>query len=212
MKIIIKLFFITFALIGLYTILFDLSLSTNPINYFSKFTILSNCLTVGIFFYCGFRKEEKSFRIDSLRGAILLYMLITGIVYAVLLEAKQTDLSYPWISIMLHRVMPLAVIISWLVYPPSFILRFKDTLYWIIFPVIFVLYTLIRGYFVHWYPYDFLDPNLKGYLGVFAYFIAIALFGQLLSFAIIFVGNKFRLKSLQRFLPFGIMPINESNH
>ncbi len=33
---------------------------------------------------------------------------------------------------------------------------------WLIFPVVYVVYSLIRGPVADWYPYPFLDPNLDG--------------------------------------------------
>ena len=48
-----------------------------------------------------------------------------------------------------------------------------------VFPIVWVVYTMIRGAIVGWYPYPFLDPDVApgvGYDGVTVYVIAIASF------------------------------------
>ncbi len=46
---------------------------------------------------------------------------------------------------------------------------------WLIFPLVYVIYSLIRGPYVDWYPYPFLDPRAGGYDGVAAYAAGIAI-------------------------------------
>ncbi|MFP3387086.1 Pr6Pr family membrane protein, partial [Tritonibacter sp. SIMBA_163] len=37
---------------------------------------------------------------------------------------------------------------------------------WILYPVAYLIYTLLRGLVVEWYPYPFLDPGNGGYIQV----------------------------------------------
>jgi hypothetical protein len=49
---------------------------------------------------------------------------------------------------------------------------------WLIFPIVWVVLTLVRGAVDGWYPYPFLDPGNGGYRTV-AYHIGVILAGFL---------------------------------
>jgi hypothetical protein len=39
----------------------------------------------------------------------------------------------------------------------------SQAMVWLAFPVVYLVYSLIRGPIVDWYPYPFLDPGHNGY-------------------------------------------------
>jgi hypothetical protein len=41
----------------------------------------------------------------------------------------------------------------------------------LIFPIVFVIYTEVRGPFAQWYPYFFLDPQKVGGVGILVLWI-----------------------------------------
>lgn len=137
--------------------------------YFSYFTVLSNILITVVFLYFGLTKTKNPLQSKFIKlfyGPAVLYMTITGIVYWTILHGgKQLTTDVEWITLVLHGLMPLAVILGWVLRPYK-----KYTLesigFWLVFPVIFVCYTLLHGPFIHWYPYPFLDPLVVGYKGV----------------------------------------------
>ncbi len=78
-------------------------------NYFSYFTILSNLFAAGILLAGALRGAgARSGATDMLRGAAVMYMLTTGIVYAVLLSGQKV--SIPWVNAIVHQIMPLVMI------------------------------------------------------------------------------------------------------
>jgi hypothetical protein len=135
-------------------------------NYFSYFTVLSNLfaaciLLVGALRGTGPRPETA----DLLRGAAVMYMLTTGLVYAVLLSGGKV--STPWVNAIHHRIMPLVMIADWVIDPPRTRLELRRTRLWLSFPIVYIAYTLIRGAIVDWYPYFFVNPHRSGgYLAV----------------------------------------------
>lgn len=159
-------------------------------DYFSYFTVLSNLFAAGILLYGAARPAQtRTHTVEMLRGAAVVYMLTTGIVYAVLLSGN--DVTYPWVNTILHRVMPIAMAIDWLIDPPRAPLRFARTALWMSFPLVYVIYTLIRGAIVDWYPYFFVSPHRDGgYLLVAGDCVAISIgiFG--LIFAVTWLGNR----------------------
>jgi hypothetical protein len=158
-------------------------------DYFSYFTELSNLFAAAIFLYGAVRPVgQRSPTVELLRGAAVVYMLTTGIVYAVLLSGQ--DMTYPWVNTIVHRIMPVAVALDWLIDPPRVRLELRQTILWMSFPLVYVAYTLTRGAIVNWYPYFFVNPNRHGgYLLVTGDCIAISLGIVVLVAATMQVGN-----------------------
>jgi hypothetical protein len=159
-------------------------------DYFSYFTELSNLFAAAVFLYGAIRPAgQRSSTVELLRGAAVVYMLTTGIVYAVLLSGQ--DVTYPWVNTIVHRVMPIAVALDWMIDPPRVRLALRQTILWMSFPLVYVAYTLTRGAIVNWYPYFFVDPNRHGgYLLVAGDCIAISLGIVALVVATTWVGNR----------------------
>jgi len=152
-------------------------------DFFSYFTELSNLFAAAVLIGGALlRNRPATKRAELLRGASVLYMLTTGIVFAALLSGKHVPI--PWVNTIVHQVMPVVVAIDWLVVPPAVAIELTDALWWLGFPLVYLIYTLIRGPIVHWYPYPFIDPRRHGYLTVAGNCLGIAL-GQILLIAVI---------------------------
>ncbi len=136
-------------------------------NFFSFFTIESNLVAAVVFLITGFAALQlaDTERFALLRGAATLYMTTTGIIYFLLLRGLEASLQtpVPWVNTVLHYVMPAAVLVDWLVAPPQRRVTFGQALVWLVFPVAYVVYSLLRGLFVGWYPYPFLDAGEQSY-------------------------------------------------
>lgn len=109
-----------------------------------------------------------------LRGAATIYMTVTGITYSLLLRNVAVDTAVPWVNLVLHYVIPIVMIVDWLIDLPPFRIRAMSAMVWLIYPIVYLAYSLIRGPLVDWYPYPFLDPRPEGYIPVIATSIAIA--------------------------------------
>lgn len=159
-------------------------------DYFSYFTELSNLFAAAMFLYGAVRPAgTRSRTVELLRGAAVVYMLTTGIVYAVLLSGQ--DVTYPWVNTIVHRMMPVAVALDWVIDPPRVRLRVRETILWLSFPLVYVAYTLTRGVIVNWYPYFFVSPHRHGgYLLVTGDCLAISVGIVALIVATTWVGNR----------------------
>ncbi len=146
-------------------------------NFFGYFTILSNLfaglvLLISAFYLAGHRKPSP--QNDILRGASVLYMAVTGLVYVTLLSQYDLDLTLPWVNFVLHFVAPVFVVADWFYQPPVSRLQPKQVATWLVFPAAYLVYSLVRGTMAHWYPYPFLSPEMTGgYGGVALYCIGI---------------------------------------
>jgi hypothetical protein len=131
-------------------------------DYFSYFTVLSNLFAAAMLLHGALRPAgERSRTVELLRGAAVVYILTTGIVYLLLLSGHPP--AYPWVNAILHYLMPVAVTLDWLLDPPRVRLDPARTLVlWMAFPLLYVIYTLARGAIVGWYPYFFVNPHRGG--------------------------------------------------
>jgi len=160
-------------------------------DYFSYFTVLSNLFAATLLLYGALRPaRERSGMVELLRGAAVVYILTTGIVYLVLLSGKAP--AYPWVNAILHYLMPVAVTLDWLLDPPRLRLDLARTVVlWMAFPLLYILYTLVRGAIVDWYPYLFVNPHRGGgYLLVAGDCLAVGIGIVALIAATTWAGNR----------------------
>jgi hypothetical protein len=160
------------------------------VHFFSFFTIESNVLSVvamlvGAYFLL-FRRGDDPAWYGFFRAAVVTYMVTTGIVYNILLRGVELPQgsTLGWSNEILHLIGPVYLLVDWLFAPGRTPLGAKKLLGVIVFPLVWVAYTLIRGPFAtdyvqgnsYWYPYPFLNPNLndQGYGVVAIYAVAIA--------------------------------------
>ena len=145
-----------------------------PRNFFSYFTVEGNLLAVVVLLASAVA-VRRSRRLDLFRGATTVYLLTILLVFAGLLAGLGGDLTaVPWDNTVLHYLMPVAVALDWVVEPPRWRLPWRSTLVWLTLPAAYVVYSLVRGAIVGWYPYPFLDPAHGGYGRVALVSVAIA--------------------------------------
>ena len=139
-------------------------------------------------------RAPRSLQVDLLRGAGVVYLTITFIVFALLLSNTDVDLAIPWVNSVLHEIIPIVVVIDWLIDPPTVRLTNRQGLLWLSFPLVWVAYVLIRGALVDKYPYPFLDPANAGYASVAVYCVMIFALGVAICTAVVAVGNWARIR------------------
>jgi hypothetical protein len=175
---------ILFGLLTVGALIVQLMTSINNgwsiINFFSFFTVESNILAAAMLLSIGVYElvGKSGKQIALLRGAVTLYMTVTGIIYVLLLSGNEVALqtTVPWVNFVLHYLMPVVVLADWLILSPKIRLSLRQTPVWLVFPVIYLIYSLTRGAMTGWYPYPFLDPIVNGWpqVVVMCIFITIA--------------------------------------
>lgn len=160
-------------------------------NFFSYFTIQSNLIAIAVFLVgVAWWRTAPTPVWELVRGAAVVYMTVTLVVFAFLLSNTNVDTALPWVNTVVHQIMPIAVIADWLIDPPRDRIPFTTSLRWLTFPLVWTAYTLVRGAIVGWYPYPFLDPANGGYASVAVYIVAILAFGVALCAVVAWVGNR----------------------
>lgn len=163
------------------------------VNFFSYFTTLSN-LFASVVFVVGavaiLRRRSMGARWEAVRGASVVYMAFVGIVFNTLLGDADLGGLMPWVNVVHHMVMPLVAVIDWLILPPAMRLAWRTAWLWVIVPVAYTAYSLVRGAIVGFYCYPFFNPaRVGGYGGVAVYCLVLLVAFIVLAVAVRAVGN-----------------------
>ena len=63
---------------------------------------------------------------------------------------------------------------------------------WLTIPLVYGVYTLIRGPIADWYPYPFIDPRGQGYLSMTISLVVVFVGMAFMSFGVYWVGTRGR--------------------
>ena len=136
------------------------------LKFFSYFTILCNLLVglsctfalVGQDSRCG-----RFFGAARVRGAVALYIAVTGGIYIFVLRTLWAPQGAQWLAdVMLHYATPLLYLVSWSAWLRFGRLEWTDALRWLLFPLAYMLWTLLRGAWLHDYPYPVVNVDALG--------------------------------------------------
>jgi hypothetical protein len=168
----------------------------NALNFFTFFTILSNLLAMAVLLEGGRRQLTGQPPLPDLwRGAAVVYMTVTYLVFAVLLRDLQEELQthVGWVDSVLHRVTPIVLMVDWLIEPPHQPIPFRRAVMpWLAFPLAWTAFTLVRGAIDGRYPYPFLDPANGGYGVVALYCVGILVLFLAVVWVVATIGTALR--------------------
>ncbi|MDO8336867.1 MAG: Pr6Pr family membrane protein [Microcella sp.] len=145
-------------------------------NFFGYLTVQSNIAAIALGIVSGaiaLRRSRDPVWMPVARVAILSWMLVAGLVFALLASQAATRgyrLDVPFSDQLLHFVLPAWLLIDWLLSPGERRTDPRVLLIVVGYPLGWGLVTLVRGAIVGWYPYFFLDPDqVSGTVELLAY-------------------------------------------
>jgi len=150
------------------------------LRFLSYFTILSNLgvVAVCVTALCG---AGGLFSRPRTRGAVALYIGVTGLIYVLILRHLwQPQGLLWWADTGLHYATPSLYLIWWLWAAPHGRLNLRDAAAWLLFPLLYLAWVLLRGAWLGEYPYPFIDAGQLGYART-----AINAIGVLLAFLLL---------------------------
>jgi hypothetical protein len=142
-------------------------LLTRVVRFASYLTIWSNVLVAVVAATLAVRPDRdgpvwRALRLDAVvicfGGGVVHFLLLRP-----LLDLDGADLLA---DRLLHVVVPLLALVGWLLFGPRERVSRADLGPFLVVPVGWLLYTLVRGAFVDWYPYPFVDVGELGYAAV----------------------------------------------
>lgn len=162
------------------------SLLGGLINFFSFFTVLTNTLVVVVLSYALVKRDsaaKRFFLAPGISSGIAVSIVVVSLAYNLLLRHLWQPEGFQFVADeLLHDVMPALFFIFWWRCVPKGSLRFKHIGAWVIYPLVYFAYVLLRGHLLGQYQYPFIDVDALGYPqvfvnagGILAGFIVIAL-------------------------------------
>ena len=147
------------------------SLLGGLINFFSFFTVLTNTLAVVVLSYAWVKRDcaaKRFFLAPGISSGIAVSILVVGLAYNLLLRHLWQPEGFQFIADeLLHDVMPVLFFVYWWRYVPKGDLRLKHIGGWVIYPLVYFAYALLRGDLLGQYQYPFIDVSTLGYPQVF---------------------------------------------
>jgi len=164
-----------------YVLLFPTFAAYNVFTYFTVQSAIAAVVAFVLGAIVAFRRERDPQWLDLFRALVTTYILVSGIVFlTIVIQSSSRDytMEVPWPSQVLHFYIPTIALLDWLTDTGKARLSWRF-LRWILpYPFAWGIFTLVRGSFVGWYPYFFLDPaQVSGPLETVLYcLVAVALF------------------------------------
>ncbi len=135
---------------------------------------------------------------------VMLSILVTNLIYHFLLSGeivrnyKKGTGTNPvnFTNIALHYGAPWLTAVYWVFWADKAGLVYTDALIWLLFPLVFVIYSLLHGYYGHYsfaggqhYPYSFMDIDKLGVKTALRNVALVAVCFYLLGVAAVFIGH-----------------------
>lgn len=147
------------------------SLLGGLVNYFSFFTVLTNTLVAVVLTCVATRQPSKGrtfFLQPWVTSGIAVSIIVVGVAYNLLLRQLWQPQGLQWLANeLLHDVMPVLFTLYWWFCVPKGSLRVRHIGVWVLYPVLYFAYTLLRGHLLGVYPYPFIDVEKLGYAQAF---------------------------------------------
>lgn len=134
--------------------------------FFSYFTVLTNILVAVVLSYAatlGDSSLRRFFLDPKVQGGIAAAIVLVGLAYNLLLRNVWDPQGWQWVADeLLHDVMPIVFIVYWWFCVPKGPLHWRDIWPWLLYPLAYFIFVLVRGAIVDSYPYPFIEVNTLG--------------------------------------------------
>jgi len=153
----------------------------------TTFTYQANLLAAG-YYLCTLFSPRADAR-AGVRGAVVLYVLVAGVLWNLLLT--EYSMGYTPANILLHIVVPVLALLDWVwVGRDARSIRWWQPLVWLVYPAVYVALALfVLNHAGRRAPYYFLDPDSVGMFVVAANIGLLAVFVLGLGYGISAVGR-----------------------
>ena len=131
----------------------------------SYFTVLTNLVVALVTTASALRGDDDSFLTrPGAMTAVAVYIFVVGLVYSLFLRSVWDPTGLNKLAdVALHDALPALYVVYWLIFVPKKNLTWTQPFYWLIYPMAYFLYALVRGEITGKYPYWFADPTVLGY-------------------------------------------------
>ncbi len=171
------------------------------VRFFSYFTILSNLIVFAYFISKALSAElgENGFWTKpETSTAVTVYISVVGLVYHIVLSKLYSPQGLAAIADHgLHSFTPLVTLLYWALFVSSKKVNYASIPYWLIYPALYFVYTIIHGAVTQFYPYPFLDVSKIGLMQSFLNCLVVLVLFTFLSVLFSSIAN-WRFKNLNK--------------
>lgn len=151
------------AVTGIISVPLHILFSPDPSVSITKFTIRSNIIAAIVFIVSAFvllTKKQENNVLDLCKNAALIYMIIVLTTYHFILSSGGEYSGMRVITnFTLHYFTPILILLNWMIFEEKKWYSYKSIAFWLAFPIIYGVVSLLRGAYDGFYPYFFLNPN-----------------------------------------------------
>ena len=149
----------------------DASLLGGLVSFFSYFTVLTNTLVASVLTCAVTRREsaaQRWFLQPWVSSGVAVSIAVVNLAYSFLLRHLWHPEGWQFIADeLLHDVMPLLFLGYWRCCVPKGTLRLWHLPVWLIYPLVYFVYALLRGHLLGAYAYPFIAVTQLGHEQVF---------------------------------------------
>lgn len=158
-----------FAVITQFILMLNNRVASVPetiVRFFSFFTILTNLL-VAIYYTIHWFQKPTSLLLrlqkPGVLSAVTLYIAVVGLVYQIVLRSIWSPVGLQkLVDELLHSIIPVFTLVYWFLYEKHTETSWKSIPSWLLYPLFYLAYILIRGSFSNFYPYPFVNVTELG--------------------------------------------------
>lgn len=173
-----------------------------PFEYFAYFSIVT-AIVAGLFLITtsfGLLLDVEDTKwVEIARLSLAVALIVVGVVYHALLADVANDVrdgDYAWPVLpneIIHTYAPILAAIEYLISIKAYRIRLRAFLLVAVFPLTWLVLSIIRGTMTNWWPYWFINPNGEaGLFGMLSYIAAITVFFLVLGVSVLGVKQLLR--------------------
>ena len=168
------------------------------IDFLSYFTIWSNIVVAVVMTMLAASPTRVTTLRRVLRLDALIMIVVTGLVYAVVLAPLYHPTGWSAVANSgLHQLTPLLTVLVWLVFGPRGWLDLRLVLPSLVIPLVWLVYTLLRGAVISAYPYPFIDVVPLGYGRVAVNVVGVLVLGIVVALAVVGLDRLLSRRSVR---------------
>ncbi|CAN5448877.1 Pr6Pr family membrane protein [soil metagenome] len=131
------------------------------VRFFSFMTILTNIIVALAYILpliASSSKARKLFATPNAQCAVCMYIVMVCVGYHFMLSKLYTlvGLQY-YVDRGLHYVVPVLYVLFYLLFVKKGTLVYRNIYKWLMFPFVYLVYVVVRGFITNDYPYPFLN-------------------------------------------------------
>ncbi|HNZ28100.1 MAG TPA: Pr6Pr family membrane protein [Spirochaetota bacterium] len=154
---------VVFAALALFGVIVEVVIRagiSKGANMLSYFTIQSNLIIAATYILNMITSGKNVQWMSALKSCALLWILITGVVFHFMLSKfYKPEGIFAYSNFILHYVTPVGMLLNWLIFEEKGRFKYSFSIFWVLYPILYVIISQFRAILDGFYPYWFINPT-----------------------------------------------------